>query len=81
MHLNPRKLTVGTLRKAMERLPDETPVVIDDESHRYQPAGRAAATTALVDGEDWLEDICDSAPLGEQTEFGVRVAVLKIEDM
>lgn len=77
------KLTVGTLRRAIADLPDDAAVVIDDESHRYQLAGDASATTALVDGEVWREDIwarSAGAALGEQTEFGRRVAVLKIDD-
>jgi hypothetical protein len=81
VQISSRNLTVGKLRKAMESLADDTPVVIDDESHQYQPAGEAKATTALVDGEVWNEDIWDNAPLGEHTEFGERVAVLKIDDI
>ena len=78
------KLTVGTVRRAIADLPDDAFVVIDNESHRYQLAGDATATTALVAGEVWSEDIwagSAGAPPGEQTEFGLRVVVLMIDEI
>jgi hypothetical protein len=75
------KLTVGALRRAMEGLSDDVAVVIDDESHRYQPAGDAIATTALVDDDEWYEDSFSGSSVGEQTEHGTRVAVLRINDV
>jgi hypothetical protein len=80
--IDPRDLTVGKLRKAMEGLDDSTPVVIDNESRRYRPSGDAQATTAVIDADgDWREDMYDSSgPLG-QTDQGFRLKVLRINDM
>lgn len=76
------KLTVGALRKAMAGLADEVPVVIDNESHEYQPAGKAFATTALLNDDHWSVDDCtDDGPLGEKTEYGTRIEVLRINDL
>lgn len=82
--IDPRKLTVGQLRKAIEGLDDATPVVIDNESHEYRPCGQAVATTAVIDGDDrWREDLYSSDgyyAMGD-CEYGFRLKVLRIDDM
>ena len=70
-------MNVGQLKKALESVPDDTPVVSDAEDHSYREIWGASATTGLLRGKHWTEDVF-VGPLGEKTEYGVRMSVFKI---
>lgn len=72
-------LTVSELRAALEHLPGDVMVVIDQErDHEYDATFSTDYTTALYDKRRrvFTEDIFVSDELGEDTEYGTRVNVL-----
>lgn len=64
------------LRQLLADVPDKTEVVKGSSEHEYRKAG-ATFTTALIDKEIFTEDFA-GGPLGEKTDYGVRVNVLLI---
>ena len=72
-------LTVSQLRAAIEHLPGDVMVVIDQErDHEFDGVYSANYLTALYDKRRrvFTEDIFVSDELGEDTEYGTRVNVL-----
>lgn len=70
-----RTMNVGALRKLMEGLPDDAPVLTTGSDHSYR-AVEAEATTALQDEQhgDWTEDYGEDVT--SEKEFGKRRKVL-----
>lgn len=67
-------MTVGQLRAALNGVPDDTLVLINQErDHEYEPGFSASMTTALRQGDTFTEDIYVPAVIGEATDYGVRI--------
>lgn len=68
--------TVGALRKALEKLPDDTPVITPGGDHSYYLTS-GHATTALVNRNgEWTEDYGEEDT--PEAEFGKRVKVFVV---
>lgn len=76
-------MNVGQLRELIQKLPDDSPVLIASADHEYVELNGAIAITALRGHRSpgarlvWTEDVF-TGPLGEKTEYGVRVPAVCI---
>jgi hypothetical protein len=77
-------LTVGDLRKLIENVPDETPIVGDECDHMYRQLWESGTgyTTVLDDGSGgFVEDMFITEfgdGIGEETEYGKRIRAFVI---
>ncbi len=83
------RMTVGDLRRLIENVPDETPVLLEASDHEYRAVYKSgiAYSTALDHGDHhyFTEDVFipegGEGPdgIGEVTEYGTRVRALLIQ--
>lgn len=63
------------LKKLLELIPDDAPILVSDDDHGYRKAD-ADPTTALFDGYQYAED--HGEELTPEADYGKRIPVVVI---
>jgi len=67
-------MTVGELKKLIEKMPDDTPILVPGDDHSYRAATASNCTALLERRNQWTEDYGEE--MTPEKEYGKRVKAL-----